>query len=159
MKHETGIAWRCAGCGGQTLNFSQFRRLVPEPRANRIWEQVMEKPSRPRMKSLCPECRRDMAAVFVPAGSHTLELDICRGCQRVWLDPAERPMDALPGEQDAVPMPLARPMTGAAQERLARHLVKRAFFRPEVYEWIGRLTLAGVLLYLAVMMVKKVLLR
>ena len=44
VKHETGIAWRCGGCGGQSLNFSQFRRLIPELQANGIWASAMERP-------------------------------------------------------------------------------------------------------------------
>lgn len=156
-KHETGIAWRCPGCGGQTLNFSQFRKLIPEPRANRIWETVMEKPARPRTKSLCPECGRDMAAVFLPAGEQTLELDICRTCQRLWLDSALRDAHKLPAEQETVPAPAPRPMTGEAQERLAVHLMRRKLISSEGYELIGRLTLGGIMLYITFRLILKVL--
>jgi Zn-finger nucleic acid-binding protein len=156
-RHETGIAWRCEGCGGQTLNFSQFRRLIPEPQANSIWERVMEKPARPRVRSLCPECRRDMAAVYVPSGGRRLELDICRSCQRVWLDSQEMSAQQLEEARAAAPLLPARHMTGAAQQRLAEQLARRELLRPRVYEMSVRGFILILVLWVIFRLVMKVL--
>lgn len=84
--HELGIAWRCRACGGQSLNFSQFRRLVPERGANKIWLEAMKNPCAPRIPTNCPECLAGMDAVRIPFHGRSVELNICRPCQRLWLD-------------------------------------------------------------------------
>ena len=84
--HALGIAWRCGACGGQSLNFSQFRRLVPEQGANDIWLQATVRPLAPRRPTACPECQAGMDAVHIPLRGTLLELDLCRLCQRLWLD-------------------------------------------------------------------------
>lgn len=83
------MAWRCTRCGGQSLNFSQFRRLIPECQANDIWLTVREQPVKPQPAIACPECRQAMAAVLVPFEGREIELDLCTGCQRLWMVPQE----------------------------------------------------------------------
>lgn len=95
--HELGIAWRCGRCQGQSLNYSQFRRLVPEAGANDIWLEVATHPLRPRERTRCPECLADMDAVVIPLHGRSVELDICRPCQRLWLDRQEQGESATPG--------------------------------------------------------------
>lgn len=94
-RHRRGIAWRCAGCGGQSLNFSQFRRMVPDYHANDIWEAVILHPLVPRREARCPECRREMSAVLLSVHQRDVELDVCRDCQRLWLDRQEAPAEPL----------------------------------------------------------------
>jgi len=89
LKHETGIAWRCAGCGGQSLNFSQFRRLIPEQHAREIWLTATEHPLHPRRRVDCPECRQEMSAVMISFHGREIELDLCQTCQRLWLEPVD----------------------------------------------------------------------
>ena len=113
--HEQGIAWRCARCGGQSLNFSQFRHMVPESGANAIWENATARPDPPRQRTRCPECQADMAAVHFPLHGHEVELDICRQCQRLWLDQqqeADRPLNIT---QEPIPRP--RPWSAALGHR------------------------------------------
>ena len=88
-EHAQGIAWRCRGCGGQSLNFSQFRRMVPEHGANAIWESASVRPVPPRRRTLCPECHTGMGSVDLPVNGRAVELDICLPCQRLWLDRQE----------------------------------------------------------------------
>jgi Zn-finger nucleic acid-binding protein len=98
-EHALGIAWRCGYCHGQSLNFSQFRRMVPEDGANNLWATARERPQTPGQRTRCPECRADMDAVFIPLHRRTAELDICRPCQRLWLDRQE---DAQPDAADTL---------------------------------------------------------
>ena len=128
-KHDTGIAWRCAGCGGQSLNFSQFRKLVPEPKANGIWEEAMLHPRAPRRRTLCPECERDMAAVLIPMRERELELEVCRNCQRLWLDSQENIAGHLSAGTKPGPQPEVWTISAAAQDRLADQLARRTRWR------------------------------
>jgi hypothetical protein len=89
LRHLTGIAWRCSSCGGQSLNFSQFRRLIPEHNAREIWLDAMLHPDAPSHPLRCPECRRQMCAVFIPLREKQIELALCQACQRLWLEPQE----------------------------------------------------------------------
>ena len=128
-KHPTGIAWRCHGCGGQSLNFSQFRRVIPDDHANGIWEIAMLNPQAPSIRSLCPECQRDMAAVIIPFKEREVELDVCRGCQRVWLDRQERIAGHLREHSERGPQPEVRPISIDAKVRMVRHMTNRAYSR------------------------------
>ena len=85
-KHDTGIAWRCLKCGGESLNFSQFRRMIPDEQVDVIWWTAKERPVAAPGGTACPECRRPMLAVLIPHREEELELDICQGCQRLWRD-------------------------------------------------------------------------
>jgi Zn-finger nucleic acid-binding protein len=89
MDHETGLAWRCPQCAGSSLNFSQFRKLVPEFHADEIWMTTLEQPVRPSRKTCCPECHRHMMAVLIPFQGREVELDICSSCQRLWMESQE----------------------------------------------------------------------
>ncbi len=149
LRHETGLAWRCSGCGGQSLNFSQFRRMVPEPQANTIWETAMARPAAPRRRSLCPECRRDMAAVIIPLPpARELELDICRNCQRLWLDRQQQLAGHLAAAGPPGPQPPVLTINRSAQERLEENLNRRR--RPDLpYHLIGRIATVLFVLYIA----------
>lgn len=91
VKHTTGIAWRCPSCGGQSLNFSQFRRMIPGARVDDIWLTATAEPVISPLRGKCPECRRIMHAVLVPWQDQEIELDLCRPCQRLWMDNPENP--------------------------------------------------------------------
>lgn len=118
--HAAGFAWRCARCGGQSLNFSQFRKLLPQLQANEIWLTVMENPVIPRGRAFCPECHAAMAAVLIPFESGGTELDVCPPCQRLWMDPPAKGAPQLeggiltPGLREDLPVVK---MEGRRQER------------------------------------------
>ena len=86
-EEESGLTWRCAACGGVSINYSQFRRRVSAWHANRIWERAQEArvPAVPR--TACPECRRAMvpAAVESALGA-TVRVCLCVPCQRLWME-------------------------------------------------------------------------
>lgn len=63
--------------------------MVPEQGANDIWLQAATRPNAPLQRTECPECLGGMDAVLIPFRSRQVELDICRSCQRLWLDPQE----------------------------------------------------------------------
>ena len=107
------------------MNFSQFRRVVPEAYVNGIWETAMLNPRAPSIRSLCPECQRDTAAVLVPLKDREVELEVCRTCQRVWLDRQERIAGHLRENAEPGPQPEARPISVAARMRMAGHMARR----------------------------------
>lgn len=90
-RHELGLSWRCTACGGQSLNYSQFRRMVPEAGANSLWLDGILRPALPSAPVPCPECRAPMRIVPVPWRGREVDLCLCPACQRLWLDPPERP--------------------------------------------------------------------
>ncbi|MES2709028.1 MAG: hypothetical protein V4726_20700 [Verrucomicrobiota bacterium] len=120
--HATGVAWGCGRCAGQSLNFSQFRKLLPQLQANEIWLTVMENPVVPQKRACCPECRTAMAAVLIPLESGGTQLDVCPPCQRLWMDPPARQARQLeegllaPGLREELPVVK---MEGRRQERRA----------------------------------------
>lgn len=124
QRHATGIAWRCLGCGGQSLNFSQFRRMVPAAQADGIWDTALRYPLAPRRRARCPECQRDMAAVHLPLEERELELSICRTCQRLWLDRQESIAAHLNEDQAAGPQPPAWKVTHRARDRMAGEMAR-----------------------------------
>lgn len=155
-KHATGIAWRCSGCGGQSLNFSQFRRIVPEAHANGIWETAMLNPRAPSRRSLCPECHRDMAAVLIPMNERELELEVCRGCQRLWLDRQERIAGHLTENAEPGPLPEVKPISMEARVRMGEEML-RQMKRKRAVRRSGLLTMfiVVILLFLYVLTGKK----
>jgi hypothetical protein len=107
--HGTGIAWRCVHCGGESL----IRRMIPELHANEIWLTVMEQPVKAQPGIRCPECCRDMAAVLIPFRGREIELDLCAGCQRLWMTPQEdRPWSIDEKPERKRPMPPVIRMKG-----------------------------------------------
>jgi hypothetical protein len=80
----------------------------------------------PRRRARCPECRRDMAAVLIPFQGREVELDICRGCQRLWMENQEdqaNKLDLRDPEPGRKP-PVIR-MTGRGAERMLGEQLKR----------------------------------
>lgn len=135
QKHTTGIAWQCGSCGGQSLNFSQFRRMVPELHVNEIWLTTMEEPVPARHRTRCPECRRDMTAVLVPHSGKEVELDICRICQRLWLENQQHNSGRLDITRDPPPgrkPPLIR-LTGRGVDDRAYQAFKEKLSRVEAF--------------------------
>ena len=63
--------------------------MVPEHGANAIWDSSRVRPDLPGKRTPCPECHLSMAAVLLPVKGRVIELDICRSCQRLWLDGSE----------------------------------------------------------------------
>ncbi|MDB6070549.1 MAG: rhomboid family serine protease [Verrucomicrobiales bacterium] len=125
-KHATGIAWRCSKCEGQSLNFSQFRRMIPNLNANEIWLTAMEQPVAPRRRSFCPECRRDMAAVLIPWEGREIELDVCRTCQRLWMENQENLRYKLESTQESPgPKPPVIRMKGRGLDRMLAEQLRR----------------------------------
>jgi uncharacterized protein YbaR (Trm112 family) len=87
-EEAAGIVWRCGQCRGISMNFSQFRKLVPAWHANRIWEAALRDPRRAQPAVCCPECRRFMNALEARLPAGVLDLKLCLSCQRLWMDAA-----------------------------------------------------------------------
>lgn len=141
-EHELGIAWRCGACRGQSLNFSQFRRMVPEHGARDIWLEAMKRPVTPQQRTRCPECLAAMDAVLIPLNGRTIELDICLLCQRLWLDAQEENGVANPPGKSGKPFSLGTgkgPNTADAETVLTvmRRRERRAKASPDL-RWISR---------------------
>lgn len=134
-KHPTGIAWGCSSCGGQSLNFSQFRRMVPELHVNEIWLTAMEEPVPARHRTRCPECRRDMTAVLVPHHGNEVELDICRTCQRLWLENQQHKSERLDitGDSPSGRKPPLIRLTGRGVDDRAYQAFKEKLSRVEAF--------------------------
>jgi Zn-finger nucleic acid-binding protein len=111
--HATGLAWRCPRCAGSSLNFGQFRHLIPGQHADEIWTTTLDEPVSPTVRAKCPECRRNMTAVLIPFQGREIELDICRMCQRVWMELQEtRPHRIDISESACVRRPPVISLTG-----------------------------------------------
>ena len=94
-EEESGLTWWCGGCGGLTVNFSQFRRRVSAWEANRIWEMARRGGRGGRRATVCPECERVMALVETGASgvggaSGIGAMWICVPCQRLWMEVSVR---------------------------------------------------------------------
>jgi ribosomal protein S27AE len=91
-EEESGLTWWCGGCGGLTVNFSQFRRRVSAWEANRIWEMARRGGRGRRRATACPECERVMTpvetGVSVAGGAGAMW--ICVSCQRLWMEVSVR---------------------------------------------------------------------
>lgn len=91
-EEESGLTWWCGGCGGLTVNFSQFRRRVSAWEANRIWEMARRGGRGGRRATVCPECERVMTPVetgaSVAGGAGAMW--ICVPCQRLWMEVSVR---------------------------------------------------------------------
>lgn len=78
--------------------------MVPETHVDEIWVTITEQPVTAPNRTRCPECRRLMLAVLVPLQDREIELDICRPCQRLWLENQEKlsqTLDSLRHPQNA----------------------------------------------------------
>jgi Zn-finger nucleic acid-binding protein len=63
--------------------------VIPGARVDDIWLTATAEPVISPYRGKCPECRRVMHAVLVPWQNREIELDLCRPCQRLWMDNAE----------------------------------------------------------------------
>jgi Zn-finger nucleic acid-binding protein len=80
--------------------------MVPESGASAIWDGAGSRPEMPRHGAKCPECHNEMRAVPIPFRGRHVELDVCRPCQRLWLDRQEDnavlSVDPDPGPAQAI---------------------------------------------------------
>lgn len=81
--------------------------MVPEHGANDIWMQAISRPGAPQQRTQCPECLAGMDAVLIPFRGRFIELDICRACQRLWLDRQE--IESSGGALTIIPGTVGRP--------------------------------------------------
>lgn len=112
----------------------------------------MEQPVAARRQTLCPECRKDMAAVLIPFQGKEIELDICRTCQRLWMDAQENQTYRLDlSETPRGRKPPVIKMTGRGVERLVKEQAKRVRDRWRMgnnpLTWKGWLIIVLILLW------------
>lgn len=124
--------------------------MIPDRNASEIWMTAMEQPSAPRLRTRCPECRNDMAAVMIPFENRDLELTVCRNCQRLWMDSQEHSARQIhTSAAEPAPTPPAIRMTGSAMERMLSEKlrrVRRLSSRPEPSTIMLLLLIAGMVL-------------
>ena len=100
--------------------------MIPCLHANEIWMTAMEQPAAPRWQTGCPECRRDMTAVLIPYQGREVELEICRGCQRLWLDNQEVMSNRISiNDREAGRKPPIIRMTGRGAAVIVREQARR----------------------------------
>ena len=102
-------------------------------------------PRAPTRRALCPECRRDMAAVLIPMEERELELNVCRICQRLWLDRQESIAGHLTGKVEPGPLPEVKTISLEAQMRMGEEMAKRVR-----RQYLGKEIGAGALILSAV---------
>jgi membrane associated rhomboid family serine protease len=113
---ETGVIYACPGCGGVATGLATLRNEhIASEFVGGAW-QAAQQDAVPQGRP-CPHCGRKMATIPADTGGTTVELDVCKLCASVWLDPGERA--ALP----RVPPP-PPPETDISPE--ARHAVAMA---------------------------------
>ena len=66
-----------------------------------------------------------LAAVLIPMRERELELEVCRNCQRLWLDSQENIAGHLSAGAKPGPQPEAWTISASARERLADQLARR----------------------------------
>ena len=131
--------------------------MIPCLHANEIWMTAMEQPAALRWRTGCPECRRDMTAVLIPYEGREIELEICRSCQRLWLDNQEVMSTRIsinavePGRKPPVIRMTGRGAAVMVREQ-ARRIRNRMNFESNALAWWH-------LLLILVLLVARILLR
>ncbi len=118
-KNEHGIFFRCDDCDGRMVALPVLRRSKAHEAIVALWIAAREQTT--TGSKTCPFCRKPMVEVHAGEDAPTLLLDVCRGCQFVWFDPAE--FDQTPDLPAAESKP--SPMPRKAREQLAMIEVKR----------------------------------
>ena len=78
--------YRCQSCAGHAINLSQIRARMPEDGFRAMWQAA--RAARPDGPS-CPVCRAEMRVIWAGT-SDPVEIDVCVGCQMLWLDAGEQ---------------------------------------------------------------------
>lgn len=101
--------YQCHQCTGHAVNLAQLRTRMPADGYRRMWQAAR---SAPAEGPGCSVCSKPMRAVM--AGKPAVEIDVCIGCQMLWLDA---------GEQEKLGMSAPPPGTRAAMsvEKQAAH--------------------------------------
>lgn len=85
-------AWSCQSCEGFWISLEQLGEIESEERA-RIIEWRFLPPKDVQDAPLdCPQCGTKLEKVISTRDKH-VTMDVCRACQKVWLDKGE--MDAI----------------------------------------------------------------
>jgi hypothetical protein len=66
-----------------------------------------------------------MAAVLIPMQDRELELEVCRTCQRLWLDRQERIAGHLTENAEPGPLPEVRPISMEARVRMGEQMLQQ----------------------------------
>ncbi len=99
----------CPSCMGHALNLSQIRERMPQEGFRAMWQAARAaEASGPG----CPVCQRAMRVIR--AGRESVEIDVCVGCQMLWLDAGEQEKLGLGAPQSPAPAATAPPT--AAQQ-------------------------------------------
>lgn len=86
-KNDFGVFWHCPTCEGSAVTMSLLRKVVDRDAINGLWQRA-RMGSYPR-KHACPGCTKPMEEISVDADGKTRKIDVCTGCQFVWLDDGE----------------------------------------------------------------------
>jgi len=120
---ETGVIYACPGCGGVATGLATLRNEhVAREFVGGAWRAARQKTA-PQGRP-CPHCGRRMATVPADTGVATVELDVCRNCACVWLDPGER--GALPQAPPEQTVGVDEPeLSPEAREAIAAERIER----------------------------------
>ncbi len=93
-----GSFWYCPHSRGRAVTLEMAKKYLGEDGAREIWirSQYQFRPS----VTPCPSCTRPMRSVTQPGWMGGGEVDVCRGCHFVWINPGEHP--AVPGPGDLI---------------------------------------------------------
>ena len=78
--------YRCHACEGRAVNITQVRDRMPSERFSAMWQAARAAEA---CGPGCPVCRKPMR-VIMAGRRETVEVDICTGCQMLWLDAGEQ---------------------------------------------------------------------
>ncbi len=82
-----GIAWSCTRCDGRTATLGLLRKSLAPETLRAMVDRAGEPDARPGVR--CPSCLRGMREITLRTPDGYQELDVCRPCTFVWLDPGE----------------------------------------------------------------------
>ena len=99
LVHGTqGSHYECPECGGRLANLSMLRRSVDPGVIQSLWNTVSNAPVATHHAAVpCPTCSDSMHCAGVGEGESEVQVDVCRHCRMIWLDPGE--MELLPAAE------------------------------------------------------------
>jgi Zn-finger nucleic acid-binding protein len=80
--------WACPACGGCAATLGVLRKAITADTLRRGWGQIIGHARTSLLR--CPDCTNAMNVVPTEGP----EVDLCRGCQLMWLDAGE--LEELP---------------------------------------------------------------
>jgi membrane associated rhomboid family serine protease/Zn-finger nucleic acid-binding protein len=93
-----GSFWYCPHSRGRAVTLEMAKKFLGDDAARELWvrSEFKYRPS----QTLCPSCTRPMRQVSTPGWMGAGEIDVCRLCHFIWVNPGDFP--AVPQPEDLI---------------------------------------------------------